>query len=116
MSRIFKLITTYVILATMTGCSSVPYSNRDKVAFGALVGTAGADWHTTNRAIGRGGREMNPLLDDKPSSEQVALLKAGQVGLAYLLGEVWPDKREGIFYTCSVINGVVSVSNSRVGQ
>ena len=110
-SRIFSVCVVGVVV--MAGCSGVPYSKGDKIAFGALMGTATADWYTTDRAIAGGGRELNPMLDDRPSSEQVALLKIGQVGLCWLFGEIWPDKRESIFWTGSVINGVVAIHNER---
>ena len=110
-SRIFSVCVVGVVV--MAGCSGVPYSKGDKIAFGALMGTATADWYTTDRAINRGCVEANPLLDDRPSSEQVALLKIGQVGLCWLFGEIWPDKRESIFWTGSVINGVVAIHNER---
>ena len=108
-SRIFSVCVVGVVV--MAGCSGVPYSRADKIAFGVLVGTATADWYTTDRAINRGGVEVNPLLDDRPSGEQVALLKLGQIGLCYLFGEIWPEDRQKIFYTCSVINGVVAIHN-----
>ena len=40
-----------------------------------------------------------------------ALLKIGQIGLFYLSGKIWPEHRQELFYTGSIINGVVAIHN-----
>lgn len=91
------------LIIVLSHCGCAHYTPREKLAFGVFVGSQVADGASTIHAINHGGLEANPLLDDRPSDEQVILLKAGSVGLCYLLGEIFPEQREGIYWIGSIV-------------
>ena len=101
-----------LILIALAGCT--PYTTGDKIAFGAMTLAAWADYETTNRYIGIGGTEANPFLDDRPSRDDVALFKLSGLAVGVLLGEIWPDSREEIFWTLAAVSGGAAAWNDRL--
>ena len=84
-----------LLLLIGSGCGH--YSRSEKLAFGALVAAHSLDGLTTDYIIGNGGRELNPLLSERPTDQEIYLFKAGVIGGFWLLGEVFPEHRERIF-------------------
>jgi hypothetical protein len=109
-SRIFSICLVVLVLA---GCSGVPYSNREKLAMGVFCTTAFADGHTSIQAFNRGAREGYPGMPDKPNDGQIALLQFIKFTVLWTCGEIWPDKRETVWYTGAMFSGGYAVHNSR---
>lgn len=102
------------LIATLllTGCT--PYTTRDKLALGVMIGANIADYSTTIRYVDIGGTEANLMLDDRPSHGNVLTFKAISTCVAVLVGELWPKQREEIFWTTTVISGGAAVWNDRL--
>jgi hypothetical protein len=104
-----KLLILLVLFALICGGCGEPMSRREQVMFGAMVAANFADAYTTIEATevdSRGGHfhEVNPILGQHPDAGNVILFKAGVVGVLWGLGEIWPEKREGL-YTIGIVTG-----------
>lgn len=96
-------LTLILILAFLSGCGG-PMARREQWLFGGMIAAQAADGWTTDRYIGIGGTELNPMLGERPDTEAIALLKIGTVVTLWGLGEIWPDHRES-FFTLGIVSG-----------
>ena len=94
------------ILALVAGCSQ-PMTPREQMLFGGMIAAQAADGWTTARYVAIGGTEANPMMDDRPSDGEIALFKAGFVGVLWLLGEIDPEHREQ-YYTVGIVSGLLA--------
>ena len=99
------------LLITISGC--VPYSKADKIAFGVYCGTAAADLITTRQALQDGCYETNFFLNDYPSDMELISFKVGMTGVLWCIGEIFPDRREQVWYLASIAQGAASVWNGQ---
>jgi hypothetical protein len=79
-------------------------SKTEKLLFGSMVAAQCLDYETTRRCVSAGRSELNPLLDDHPSRDQIAVFKIGSVGLLWLLGEMCPEARKFLF-SVGIVSG-----------
>jgi len=93
------------------GCGP-PMSDRDKVLFGTMLAAQWADYETTRRCISVGGHELNPLLPDRPSNDELAVFKVGVSLVWWGLGELYPDDREAIFTFAALTAGGAAIWNN----
>jgi hypothetical protein len=93
-----KLLVLIILLA---GCH---YSPSERQKFGIFIASQLADGYTTDRNIKAGAVELNPLMSDRPDTEEIIIFKAAVVGGIYLLGELFPEQREG-FILIGTISG-----------
>jgi hypothetical protein len=82
-----------LIFVLLCGCH---YTPRERKQFGMFVAASLADAYTTDRNISAGAEELNPIMDDRPSRDEIILFKGAAIGLVYLLGEIFPEQREGL--------------------
>lgn len=108
---------TIVILVLVAGCAR-PYTTSEKVAFGLAIGGQVLDGETSRKcgnARWSDGtykmRETNIFMDDHPSNDEIWLSRAIVVGIAYGLGEVFPDQRV-VFYGVAAGSGFISAWNN----
>jgi hypothetical protein len=80
-------------------------TGREKLLFGTMMAAQLADYETTRHCISAGGRELNPLLGDRPDDEAIALFKIASVGVIYSLGEILPEHREWIYGLGAILGG-----------
>lgn len=99
------------LLLTLSGCGGVPYSSGDTAALVLYVGGAYADFRTTEMVLNEGGRESNPLIGENPSDGEIALLQLGGLGIAYTLGEIWPEHRKEIYIIGSFLHFGAAIHN-----
>ncbi len=99
-------ILIFIILYASGGCNR-PMTRTEQVLFGGMIAAQAADGWTTDRYIGIGGTELNPMLGERPDTEAIALLKVGTVLTLWGLGEIWPDHREA-FFTVGIVSGGVA--------
>ncbi len=75
------LLIGVVTLVLLPGCASLPkakpWTKGEKILLVASVLAAGADYYTTERALDRGNREMNPLIGEHPTDTQLFLKGGG---------------------------------------
>ena len=109
MRRTILILITTVLIAT--GCGT-PYTPAQKRAFALYTAATAADLITTRQGLQQGCREMNPFLNDRPSDTELVGLKAITTGILYLMGEAWPDRREQIWYTASILTGGAAIWNT----
>ena len=83
-------------------------------AMKALYGTLGAlqalDIYSTRRAINRGGREVNPLLEQAAGS-QAAMMAVKAISTAstiYFAERAWKKNRKGAIVLMAIVNGVTA--------
>ena len=98
-----------LLLITISGC--VPYSKADKIAFGVYCGTAAADLITTRQGLQSECVELNPFLDDRPSDMELISFKTGMTGVLWSLGELFPERREQIWYLAALTQGGGAIWN-----
>ncbi len=84
-----------------------PMTRTEQVLFGGMIAAQAADGWATDRYIGIGGTELNPMLGEKPDTEAIALLKVGTVLTLWGLGEIWPDQRTA-FYSVGAVSGLTA--------
>lgn len=104
-----------VLLLLCAGCGP-PMTARQKIMFGMMVGAQYADYETSRRMIhpedGSGlFHEMNPILDEHPSRDELALFKVGVIGVFWGLGEIWPQGRE-FFYGIGILSGGLAAGHN----
>ena len=107
--------TLIIILILCAGCGP-PMTRREKYLGLAMIAAQAADGWTTDRYIGIGGTELNPLLSERPDTESIALLKIGTVLTLWGLGEVWPEHRETFFAVGTVAGGAAALGNTHLYQ
>lgn len=83
-------------------------------AMKALYGTLGAlqalDIYSTRRALARGGREVNPLLE-KAAANQAAMMAMKAISTAstiYFAERAWKKNRKGAIVVLAIVNGVTA--------
>jgi hypothetical protein len=76
-----------IVLLFLAGCH---YSPSERQRFSIFIASQLADGYTTDRNIKAGAVELNPLLSDRPDTEEIIIFKAAVVGGIYLLGEIFP--------------------------
>jgi len=101
-----------VLVFTCCGCGP-EMTRREKWMFAAMIAANTADAYTTIEATevdSRGGHfhEINPILGKHPDAGNVILFKAGVVGVCWLAGEIWPEKREGIYLLGTLPSGIAA--------
>ncbi len=99
----FALVSVLIFIMTLSGCAR-PMTRTEQVLFGGMIAAQAADGWATDRYIGIGGTELNPMLGERPDTEAIALLKVGTVLTLWGMGEVWPDHREA-FFTVGIVSG-----------
>ena len=100
------MIKRLLIITTifLTGCTSM--TRKEKMLFSGVIAAHSLDALSTARHVRAGGRELNPILGDYPNNEGIILFKGAVIGGYYLLGDIFPNDREGI-YTIGIITGLV---------
>lgn len=98
-----------ILLITLSSCTT--YTTQDKIACGAFLITASTDVWSTSYALNNDCRELNQLLNEYPSDEELILFKAGMFGVFFTLGEIWPEHRETFYWIGSVFQGGASIHN-----
>ena len=109
MRRTILILITTVLIAT--GCGT-PYTPAQKRAFALYTAATAADLITTRQALQQDCRELNPALPEYPSDRDLITFKAITTGILYLMGEAWPDRREQIWYTASILTGGAAIWNT----
>ena len=101
-----------LLIISLSGCASKPFTAREKLLLGAMVAAQAADAHTTQRYIELGGTELNPILGKRPDAGNIWMFKGIIAGGLYGLGELFPDHREGIYTIGIVCGGGAAVWNT----
>lgn len=91
----FLLILTLIFC--FAGCAVKPWTKTDKALFGAACAANFYDFHTTSRGLENNGHIKKEwrflyLGKEKPSTELLAISKAIQLGIAYLVLDYVPSK------------------------
>jgi hypothetical protein len=88
-----------ILFLFFSGCH---YTPSERQGFGIFLASQLADGYTTDRNIKAGAVELNPLLSEQPDTEEIVVFKAAVVGTIYLLGEIFPEQREGLMFIGTV--------------
>jgi len=106
------VIIACLLAVTLAGCA--PMTRRKQIGLACLMAAQAADGYTTNEYLRIGGTEANPLLDDRPSRDQVWLFKGLVTLTLYGLGEIFEDDWE-FFYGLGIAGGgVAAVHNNHL--
>lgn len=98
-----KMIITAVILLTLfCGCAR-SYTENEALAMGMFALSGIAAFKTTETIVDAGGAEITDM--------EIVGLQLSEMGILWLLGEIWPDKREALWYSGTIGNMSVSISN-----
>lgn len=94
MKKIMAWILCPVFFVSAAGCAS--WSRSDRLAAGFFVAGHAADAITTERHQDRPDlfREMNPILGDHPSEQEIAVFFVVTAGLTFLLAHLFPKIRK----------------------
>lgn len=106
-----KLIILILILI-ITGCSaSRPHTKSEKAwLVGAVAGQA-ADVYTTDRVLRSGGIETNSLYGKHPNMKTIAISKLVVVGVAYIIGQFYPESRKEIYPVLAIMGVIPAIWN-----
>jgi hypothetical protein len=115
MKNIIAIIVIIVITSASTAgaweLKSYPWSTKDKVKAGVLVGLIIADGITTHNVIQDGGFERNPLLGKYPTAERIVLHCTISAALLLAAANYLPPAwRNGLF------NGAIGIELVCVGN
>jgi hypothetical protein len=102
------------MLSILTGCSGVPYTRGQKIAFGVYAAASVADVVTTRSMLQDGFCERNPFYGERPSDETLMAGNVITMAVLYGLGELWPQQREGIWWSAAAVRGSLAVHNERL--
>lgn len=87
--KTINIICVIFALLFCLGCARVPWTKTDKAMFGAACAAQGYDFYTTNRALNRDHKMRSEWQwlygSDNPSSNTLAISKAAQLGLAWII-------------------------------
>ena len=76
-----------------------------------------ADGITTNRGIGAGAVEMNPLLGETPSAGTIAIASVVGIGIKWIAGHLMPAKWRNWFWGgATVLNTGAAIHNNNIYQ
>ena len=109
--------TITIMVLLLAGCAR-PYTTAEKVAFGFAIGGQVLDGETSRKcgnARWSDGTykmyETNIFMDDHPSGDEIWLSRAVVVGIAYGLGEIFPEQRT-LFYGVVGGSGFICAYNN----
>lgn len=98
--KLKSLILIVLALLVANGCSSIQrygWTKTDKVLFATACAANAYDFYTTKRVLDNGGyiKDPWPILyggDETPSTGELALSKAAQLGIAWVVLDRVPSK------------------------
>jgi hypothetical protein len=92
---------------TMTGCAG--WSKGDKMAAGFFLAAHAANAISSERLVGRGCDEQNPIMGDRPSDTELAAYFAGTAALALVVAHFFPKLRKPLLIGYGATNIVWTI-------
>jgi hypothetical protein len=86
-----------------------------KVLYGTLGVLQALDIYSTQHALGRGGSEINPIVE-KAAGNQAAMIGVKAISTAtsiYFAERVWKKNRKGAVVLMAIVNGVTAAVVAR---
>ena len=86
-----------------------------KVLYGTLAVMQALDIYSTQRALGRGGSEINPIVE-KAAGNQAAMIGVKAFSTAtsiYFAERAWKKNRKGAVVLMAIVNGVTAAVVAR---